>query len=561
MVGAFEYILKSTLNGLGQIVFSDRPVAGLLVLVGFLSIEPWAAVGALAGALLGALASSVLKTWNRVETGLGLAGANLAIVGASFAFVAPEALRPLTVLTAVIVCLGVEAGGRRTLQPLGLPILSMPAVAALLLLTGLHGAFKQPFWGHAAGLAAEPIMIAAPILLFACATAVKSLRAAALAAVLAAIAAIVSGLVLKEGWMGPIGLWAFTVAPAAFGVYAIFLAGSRAGVIGGVVAAVLGTAIWAGWTASPLADTVSPLLVPFILATWITLVGVRIALGPTVLDPHVWAAVEEIRRARSMGRPAMALTGAGVSTASGIPDYASGAWLDPDIPISTYGYERFLESQRCRQLYWEACGRFREVALAAAPNVGHRALAAMEHAGWLGATVTQNVDRLHQAAGSENVIELHGRIDRIRCLGCGEVNEWPPKGLLGKFDFACQACGGLLKPAVIAMGENVPARAWENAEAAATSCGVVLVIGSQMAISSAAALLARARAQGAKVIFLNLGEAAVPQLPGDLMLNLRAEEVLPAIAKLLGCEVAGEGQTSTASAPPPREVMVEHAAG
>jgi len=559
MAGAFDHQAKSTLNGLGQIVFSDRPVSGLLVLAGFLSIEPWAAVGALAGALLGALASSVLKTWNRVETSYGLAGANLAIVGASFAFVASEALRPLTVLIAVIVCIAIEAGARRLLQPLGLPGLSFPAVAALSLLTGLHGAFGQPFWAEAGKLPADAITIAIPVLLFASAAAIKSWQAAALSGALTTAAALASGYMLNDGWLGPIGLWAFAVAPAAFGIYAVFLAGSRIGAFCGIAAAALAAAIWAGWMASPLAAAVPPLLVPFIFATWITLGAVRLAAGPTVLDPHEWAAVEEIRRARSIGRPAMVLTGAGISTASGIPDYASGAWLDPNIPISTYAYERFLESQHCRQLYWDACGHFRDVAAAAAPNIGHNALAAMERKGWLGSTVTQNVDRLHQAAGADNVIELHGRIDRVRCLGCGETSDWPPAGLWGKFDLACQACGGLLKPAVIAMGENVPARAWESAEAAAMSCGVVLVIGSQMAISSAAALLGRARSQSAKVIFLNLGEAAVPMLPGDLVLNLRAEDALPAIAKLLGCYPAAGPPYATNPGLPP-EAMVEHVA-
>jgi len=165
-------------------------------------------------------------------------------------------------------------------------------------------------------------------------------------------------------------------------------------------------------------------------------------------------------------------------------------------------------------------------------------------------TVTQNVDRLHQGAGAGNVIELHGRIDQVRCLGCGKASDWPPAGLWSKFDLACRECGGLLKPAVIAMGENVPTRAWESADAAAISCGVVLVVGSQMAISSAAALLARARAQGAKVIFLNLGSAAPPTLPGDLVLNLRAEEALPAIAKLLGCYPAAGGRPAKTSGSP-----------
>jgi len=560
MAGAFEQTAKATLNGLGQIVFSDRPVSGLLVLAGFLSIEPWAAAGALAGALIGTLVSPVFQIWNRVETSLGLAGANLAVIGASCAFLTMEALRPLTVLILVVLCLGIEAGARRIMKPIGLPTLSFPAVAALSLVTGLLALYGKPFWAKTGALPADAIAIVVPVLLFSAATAIKSLRAAALAGALTAAAAVLSIVFLGDkGFVGPIGLWAFTVAPAAFGVYAIFLAGSRMGIVGGVAAALLGTVIWAGWTAGPLAVAVPPLLFPFILATWITLLAVRAFAGSTVLDPHVWAAVEEIRRAKAIGRPTMALTGAGISTASGIPDYASGAWLDPKIPISTYAYDRFLESKRCRRLYWDACGRFREVATAAAPNIGHRVLAAMERDGWLGSTVTQNVDRLHQQAGAKTVIELHGRIDRVRCLGCGETSDWPPKGLWNKFDLACKACGGLLKPAVIAMGENVPPRAWETAEAAATACGVVLVIGSQMAISSAAALLARARAHGAKVIFLNLGGSAVPVLPGDLTLTLRAEEALPAIARLLGCPVDEGAKRHPAPAAVPSEVVQQAA--
>jgi len=556
MAGAFDHIARSTLNGLGQIVFADRPLAGLIVLAGFFSVEPWAAVGAFAGSLLGALASGVLKTWNKVETSLGLAGANLAIIGASFGFVASGAVRPLTMLLAVIVCLALEAAGKRLFQPLGLPVLSFPAVVTLLLLTGFHGAMGHPFWAELAGPAEDIVILVLPILLFSTAMAMKSWQAALLTAALTAAAALASGYILGEHWLGPISLWTLAVAPAAFGVHAVFLAGSRLGAICGIGAAALSAVFWAAWAASPLASAAPPLLVPFILSTLVVLTAVRLVVGPIVLDPHVWAAVEEIRQARAAGLPALALTGAGISTGSGIPDYASGAWLDPKTPVSTYAYERFVESKRCRKLYWDACYRFRDAVSTAEPNEGHRALAAMQRKGWLGTTVTQNVDRLHQAAGTDSVIELHGRIDGIRCLGCGETSEWPPTGLWRKFDLACRSCGGLLKPAVIAMGENVPPSAWEKAEAAAGACGVVLVIGSQMAISSAAALLARARAGGAKVIVLNLDQSAVPLQPGDLVLNLRAEEALPAIAALLGCyPVPARRDVGSTDPIPPHEII------
>ena len=229
------------------------------------------------------------------------------------------------------------------------------------------------------------------------------------------------------------------------------------------------------------------------------------------------------------------LTGAGTSTASGIPDYLSGAWLDKDVPASTYSYGRFLESSRCRRLYWEACDRFREVAMRAAPNRGHRALAALERKGWLSATITQNVDQLHQQAGAGEVIELHGQINRVRCLSCTETGRWPPAGTWRKFDLCCRSCGGHLKPAVIAMGENIPPTAWERSLAAAKDCGVLLVIGSQMAVSSAAELLTKARDYGAQIVFINLGAKALGYLPGDLYLEHRFEDALPAIARLLDC--------------------------
>ena len=230
----------------------------------------------------------------------------------------------------------------------------------------------------------------------------------------------------------------------------------------------------------------------------------------------------------------MALTGAGVSTASGIPDYVSGKWLEDGVPTSTYAYDRFLASPRCRRLYWDACARFRKVAARARPNASHHALAAMSDAGWLDTVITQNVDRLHQGAGAHDVVELHGRIDRIRCTSCGDTSDWPPAAVWRKYDLRCSGCGELLKPAVIAMGENVPAAAWEKAHAAVKNSGVLIVTGSQLAVSSAATLFTTAREYGARIVCINLGPPVCALMPGDVLIEGRAEEVLPAIAILLG---------------------------
>lgn len=535
MAGNFSHWARAVLNGIAQTAFCDTPLAGALTLTALALISPWGAVGALIGAALGPAVGAHLHSWNRVERDLGLAGANLSILGAFLGFsAAAGGLHPALIAIAVFACIAIEQGARPLLTKVGLPVLSMPAIATVLMTTSAYVAM-----GRSIAPAPPALPLGEPGLylalgLFVAAMVTKSIFATLLAALLSAGAAVASGAALGTGWFGPPSLWAFTVAPAAFGIHAVFLAGSRLGAVAGLAAALLGTAIWIAWTMSGFDSAVAPVLVPFIVATWIVMLAVRRIAGRAVFDPHVWQAVAVIREARSGNRPVVALTGAGISTASGIPDYVSGKWLDDSIPVSTYAYDRFLASPRCRRLYWDACSRFREVVRRAAPNAGHRALAAMGAAGWLRTIVTQNVDGLHQGVGPRELIELHGCIDRVRCISCGASSDWPPAAVWRKYDLRCHGCGELLKPAVIAMGENVPAAAWEKAAAAVKDCGVLMVTGSQMTVSSAATLLATAREYGARIVCVNLGGPASGYVPGDVFIEGRAEEALPAIAKLLG---------------------------
>lgn len=561
MAGNSSTSASAILNAVAQSAFCDRPLAGFLVLAGFASVSPIAAAGVLIGAIVGTLLADFLRTWSRAEIEAGVAGVNLAILGAFLGLsIGGTAWHPMLAVLAVAACLAIEQALRRLLGPYNLPILSLPAVLSVLAIIITMGAAGASFWPQRLTLLSDGIGLAPAIVLFAAAMATKSIRAAAMTGALTAFAAAGSGVLLGTGAVGPPSLWAFTVAPAAFGLHAVFLAGSRLGAFAGIAGALAAGGIWAAWTLGPLGALAPPLLLPFIFGTWVVLAVVRRRAGSLVLDPHIWAAVEAIRKARSTRRPVVVLTGAGTSTASDIPDYLSGAWLDKDVPASTYSYGRFLESARCRRLYWEACDRFREVANRASPNRGHRALAALESNGWLSTTITQNVDGLHQQAGAEAVIELHGEINRVRCLSCTESGKWPPAGAWRKFDLCCRSCGGHLKPAVIAMGENIPPAAWERSLAAAKDCGVLLVIGSQMAVSSAAELLAKARDYGARIVFINPGAQALGAQPGDLHLGHRFEEALPAIARLLDCppetkdarqgSAAGEADEDPQVAPP-----------
>jgi NAD-dependent SIR2 family protein deacetylase len=233
------------------------------------------------------------------------------------------------------------------------------------------------------------------------------------------------------------------------------------------------------------------------------------------------------------------LTGAGCSTGSGIPDYrdADGEWKR-GRPIML---QDFLAHEHSRQRYWArgliGWRRMR----GALPNDAHRALAALESQGRVTQVVTQNVDGLHQAAGSRSVIDLHGRVDVVRCLTCerrtprervqAELVERNPSfaaldavdapdgdAVFDGIDFAgfdvpaCDACGGLLKPDVVFFGERVPAERVQRAFAALDEADAMLVVGSSLMVYSGYRF-ARAMAEAGKPIAaVNLGSTRADEL-------------------------------------------------
>lgn len=227
---------------------------------------------------------------------------------------------------------------------------------------------------------------------------------------------------------------------------------------------------------------------------------------------------EALRRAERL----VALTGAGISTESGIPDYrgADGLWTK-HTPIY---YSDFVRNAAVRRRYWarslNGYRRFRD----AKPNAGHMALAAMEHAGKLHHLITQNVDRLHTIAGSRKVIELHGENSTVHCIECGyrepraqtqERLEWENRHLRLPADEVgdaedvkvplCPSCHGLVKPAVVFFGEPVPAEVTERAFKAVGEGDALLVVGSSLTVWSGYRLARAAREQGQPLYILNLG--------------------------------------------------------
>ncbi|HKO04241.1 MAG TPA: NAD-dependent deacylase [Candidatus Acidoferrales bacterium] len=224
------------------------------------------------------------------------------------------------------------------------------------------------------------------------------------------------------------------------------------------------------------------------------------------------------------------LTGAGISAESGIPTFRGpgGLWNN-HRPEDLATPQAFARDPK---LSWEWYDWRRQRVAAAQPNPGHRALARLESSGRDFALITQNVDGLHRAAGSRNVIELHGSIWRLRCVACAreaENRETPLRELPPR----C-SCGGLLRPGVVWFGEALPPDAIERAVRAARQCDVFLVCGTSAVVYPAAALPERALSAGARVIELNLEETPFSQF-ADVSLRGKCGELLPQIIRVPPC--------------------------
>ena len=238
-----------------------------------------------------------------------------------------------------------------------------------------------------------------------------------------------------------------------------------------------------------------------------------------------------LARLLAESRYAIVFTGAGVSTESGIPDFRgpSGLWrrVPPEVFTIEYFVERPLEVWR---LFTELFYSFR----GAKPNPAHYAIARLEELGVVKAVVTQNIDGLHQAAGSRRVIELHGNLRWARCMSCGRrvsLDEAVSEAREGRLP-RCPGCGGMLKPDAVFFGEPLPEEALEEAFREARRADLVLVVGSSLSVYPAAYIPEYARRRGARLAIVNLEPTPLDHL-ATVVARRRAGELLPAVVSEL----------------------------
>lgn len=261
-------------------------------------------------------------------------------------------------------------------------------------------------------------------------------------------------------------------------------------------------------------------------------------------------------------RPCVVLSGAGCSTDSGIPDYRGpDGSLRGRQPIQ---FREFMNSETSRARYWARSmvgwPRFAD----SRPNPAHVAIAALEEAGFVRGVITQNVDELHQAAGSRVVVDLHGKLSEVRCMGCGRVTlrdemqrrmremnvgfdaaadryaadgdaELPTGSEQGFIVPACDACGGILKPDVVFFGENVPkerlARTWEIFDQGS----LLLVVGSSLTVFSGRRFVLRAVQEKKPVAIANLGPTRADDV-ATCKVEARLGDTLPHLVEALGLD-------------------------
>ena len=228
------------------------------------------------------------------------------------------------------------------------------------------------------------------------------------------------------------------------------------------------------------------------------------------------------------------LSGAGISTPSGIPDFrspSSGLWSKYD-PMEVASLAAFRYDP---QKFYKGLRGLAGLVFAAQPNAAHMALARLEQSGYIHTVITQNVDLLHQRAGSKNVLEVHGSFRTLTCVWCftqlnseGYIAPYLEHGSVP----LCPNCGHVLKPDLVLFGEQLPVRTWLKAQEASKSCDLMIVAGSSLEVLPVAGLPMRALENGAHLILINYSQTYL-DVRADVVFHEDVDQILPSIVELV----------------------------
>ena len=244
--------------------------------------------------------------------------------------------------------------------------------------------------------------------------------------------------------------------------------------------------------------------------------------------------IDVVRRWIATSRRVVALTGAGISTESGVPDFRGpqGLWTKNPKAERLSNIHYYMSDPEVRKLAWQQ--RLDHPAFRAEPNAGHRALAALERADKLHALITQNIDGLHQKAGNspEKVIEVHGTVHEYVCMSCGQRGPMPDvleRVRAGEEDPPCRNCGGILKSATISFGQQLVPEVIDRALRAAIEADLLLAIGSTLQVYPVAGAVPHAKSACARIVIINAEPTQFDDI-ADAVIRERIGDVLPVLS-------------------------------
>ena len=243
--------------------------------------------------------------------------------------------------------------------------------------------------------------------------------------------------------------------------------------------------------------------------------------------------IDTVRMWIDDARRIVVLTGAGISTESGIPDFRGpqGLWTRNPAAEKMATLQHYMADPEVRKAAWQS--RLESPAWTAQPNAGHRALVALERRGTLELLVTQNVDGLHQRAGSspERVVEIHGTMREVTCMACGQrapMERALARVRAGEADPPCRTCGGILKSATISFGQGLVQHDLLRAQEAARRADLMLAVGTKLSVYPVAGIVPVAKQAGARVVIVNADETEMDTI-ADAVLRGSIGTVLPRI--------------------------------
>ena len=243
------------------------------------------------------------------------------------------------------------------------------------------------------------------------------------------------------------------------------------------------------------------------------------------------ASIDVVRRWVDGAKRVVVLTGAGISTDSGIPDFRGpqGVWTRNPMAEKLSNIHYYMSDPEVRKASWQA--RIEHTAWSAKPNPGHRALVELEERGKLHTLITQNIDELHQLAGNSpaKVVEVHGTMRKVVCMSCGmtaPMQKALDRVRAGEADPPCRDCGGILKSATISFGQNLVPEVIERAMRAAADADLLLSVGTSLQVYPIAGAVPMAKSAGARVLIVNAEPTPFDDI-ADAVFNESISQVLP----------------------------------